>query len=100
MTTAMNRRLLPLAVTMALFVAMASYGAVRYDAFLSPNFSASLTATNLTGHPALALKAGFLDGRPRALMITGRLFDEATVLRLGLAYEQATPWAGRHPSIG
>lgn len=72
----------------------------QYDAFLAPNFSASLTMTNLTGHPALALKAGFLDGRPRALMITGRLFDEATILRLGLAYEQATPWAGRHPSIG
>lgn len=72
----------------------------QYDAFLSPNFSASLTATNLTGHPALALKAGLIDGRPRALMITGRLFDEATVLRLGLAYEQATDWDDRHPSVG
>ena len=72
----------------------------QYDAFLSPNFSASLTATNLTGHPALTLKAGFLDDRPRALMITGRLFDEATVLRLGLAYEQATDWDASHPKVG
>jgi hypothetical protein len=31
----MNRRLLPLAVTMLLFVGMAAFGAIRYDGFLS-----------------------------------------------------------------
>jgi Asp-tRNA(Asn)/Glu-tRNA(Gln) amidotransferase A subunit family amidase len=71
-----------------------------YDAFLSPTGSASLTATNLTGHPALAIKAGFIGGRPRSLMITGRLYDEATVLRLGLAYEEATDWETMHPKVG
>jgi Asp-tRNA(Asn)/Glu-tRNA(Gln) amidotransferase A subunit family amidase len=71
-----------------------------YDAFLSPSFSQSLTATNLTGHPALTIKAGMIGNRPRSLMITGRLFDEATVLRLGLAYEQATDWEDRHPKVG
>ncbi len=71
-----------------------------YDAFLSPTGSASLTATNLTGHPALAIKAGFIGSRPRSLMITGRLYDEATVLRLGLAYEDATDWDAMHPKIG
>ena len=35
-----------------------------------------------------------------SLMITGRLFDEATVLRLGLAYEQATSWEDLHPKVG
>ncbi|MDQ3069115.1 MAG: amidase [Acidobacteriota bacterium] len=70
------------------------------DAFLSPSGSGSLTATNLTGHPSLTLKAGFLDNRPRALTITGRLYDEATVLRLGLAYEQATGWDGMNPKVG
>jgi Asp-tRNA(Asn)/Glu-tRNA(Gln) amidotransferase A subunit family amidase len=71
-----------------------------YDAFLSPSGSASLTATNLTGHPALAIKAGFIGSRPRSLMITGRLYDEATILRLGLAYEDATEWDSRHPKVG
>ena len=72
----------------------------RCDVFLSPSGSASLTATNLTGHPALAIKAGFIGNRPRSLMITGRLYDEATVLRLGLAYEEATDWETKHPKVG
>ena len=71
-----------------------------YDAILSSNNSASLGATNLTGHPSLTMKAGFMENRPRPLMLTGRLYDEATILRIGLAYEQATDWDAKHPSIG
>jgi Asp-tRNA(Asn)/Glu-tRNA(Gln) amidotransferase A subunit family amidase len=71
-----------------------------YDVILSSNQSASLGATNLTGHPSLTMKAGFLDGRPRPLMLTGRLYDEATMLRIGLAYEQATDWDSMHPKVG
>jgi Asp-tRNA(Asn)/Glu-tRNA(Gln) amidotransferase A subunit family amidase len=71
----------------------------KYDAFLSPTGSASLGITNLTGHPAACLKAGFVDGSPLALMITGRLYDEATVLRVALAYERATKWHGMHPPL-
>ncbi|HEX6323315.1 MAG TPA: amidase [Vicinamibacterales bacterium] len=71
-----------------------------YDVILSSNQSASLGATNLTGHPSLTMKAGFLEGRPRPLMLTGRLYDEATMLRIGLAYEQATDWDSMHPRVG
>jgi Asp-tRNA(Asn)/Glu-tRNA(Gln) amidotransferase A subunit family amidase len=71
----------------------------HYDVVLSPTQSASLAATNLTGHPALAMKAGFLDGLPVALMITGRLWDEATVLRVALAYQRATKWHEQHPTL-
>jgi Asp-tRNA(Asn)/Glu-tRNA(Gln) amidotransferase A subunit family amidase len=72
----------------------------RYDVFLSPaRGSASLPITNLTGHPALCLTAGFVDDLPQALMITGRLYDEATVLRVALAYERATKWHTRHPDM-
>lgn len=71
-----------------------------YDAILSSNSSASLGATNLTGHPSLTMKVGFLENRPRALMLTGKLYDEATILRIGLAFEQATDWDDRHPKIG
>ena len=38
-----------------------------------------------------------MDGLPQALMITGRLYDEATVLRVALAYERATKWHTMHP---
>ena len=50
-------------------------------------------AFNVTGHPALCLPAGFAaNGLPLSLQIVGRNFDEATVLRIGQAYEQATEW--------
>jgi Asp-tRNA(Asn)/Glu-tRNA(Gln) amidotransferase A subunit family amidase len=71
-----------------------------YDVFLSPaRGSASLPITNLTGHPAICLTAGFAGGLPQALMITGRLYDEATVLAVALAYERATTWHTIHPDL-
>ena len=36
---------------------------------------------------------------PVALMITGRLYDEATLLRVALAFEQATKWQGMNPAV-
>src|SRR5580765_3845702 len=71
----------------------------KYDVFLSPTGSSSLGITNLTGHPAACLKAGFVDGSPLALMITGRLYDEHTVLRVALAYERATKWHTMNPPL-
>jgi Asp-tRNA(Asn)/Glu-tRNA(Gln) amidotransferase A subunit family amidase len=71
----------------------------HYDAFLSPAGGSTLGITNLTGHPALALKAGFNDGAPVELMVTGRLYDEATVLRVALAFERATPWHTMNPTV-
>lgn len=71
----------------------------HYDAFLSPAGGSTLGITNLTGNPALALKAGFNDGAPVELMVTGRLYDEATVLRVALAYERATEWHTMNPKV-
>ena len=72
----------------------------QYDAFLSPApNSASLMITNLTGHPAIALKCGFIDNLPASIMVTGRLYDEATMCRVALAYERATDWHQKHPSL-
>ena len=71
----------------------------QFDVFVSPAQSASLTMTNLTGHPALAMKAGFDDGLPVALMITGQLYEEATVLQVARAYEHVTRWHTMHPQL-
>jgi Asp-tRNA(Asn)/Glu-tRNA(Gln) amidotransferase A subunit family amidase len=71
----------------------------QYDAFLSSN-SAGLAATNLTGHPAVAVKCGFQNNTPRALMVTGRLYEEAKICRIAMAYEQATDWKDKHPTLG
>ncbi len=70
----------------------------KYDAILSPGDSMS-TITNRTGHPAVSVKAALVDGTPRPLIITGRLYEEATILRVALAYEQATEWKDKHPTL-
>ena len=55
---------------------------------------------NVTGSPALATCCGFsANGLPLSFTIVGRPFDEATVLRVGHAYEQATPWRQRRPAL-
>ena len=55
---------------------------------------------NLTGQPALTVPCGFTKTQlPLALQIVGKAFDEATVLRVGHAYEQQTSWHQRRPPI-
>ncbi len=55
---------------------------------------------NLTGLPALSLPCGFdRQGLPVGLQIIGRPFDEATVLRVGHAYQRLTDWHTRRPPI-
>lgn len=55
---------------------------------------------SLAGIPALSLPCGFSsDGLPLALQLAGRPFDEATVLRAGDAYQRATDWHTRKPSL-
>jgi aspartyl-tRNA(Asn)/glutamyl-tRNA(Gln) amidotransferase subunit A len=72
-----------------------------FAAVLDPDFPFPRSNTapfNLTGLPALAVPCGFsTGGLPLSLQIAGRPFDEATVLRVGHAYEQATDWHTRRP---
>ena len=63
-------------------------------------FSRLTRPFNTLGLPVLAVPAGFTpDGRPLGLSIAGRPFDEATVLRLGHAWEQAADWRARRPPV-
>lgn len=58
-------------------------------------------AFNVSGQPALAVSCGFTRaGLPISLQVAGRPFDEATVLRIGHAYQQATDWHTRRPPVG
>jgi aspartyl-tRNA(Asn)/glutamyl-tRNA(Gln) amidotransferase subunit A len=45
---------------------------------------------NLAGIPGLSLPGGFVDGLPVGVQLLGRPFDEATLLRIGHAYQQKT----------
>jgi aspartyl-tRNA(Asn)/glutamyl-tRNA(Gln) amidotransferase subunit A len=59
-----------------------------------------MTPFSLTGSPALSVCAGFTaSGLPLSVQIAGRPFDDAKVLRVGHAYERATPWRDRRPSL-
>jgi len=56
------------------------------------------TPASMAGVPAMAVPCGFsAHGLPLSLQILGRRFDDATVLRVGDAYERATEWHHRHP---
>jgi len=59
----------------------------------------TMDQTNLTGHPALALPCGFVEGAPRGIGLIGHLDNEARLLAVGHAYEQATQWHRRHPDL-
>ncbi len=55
---------------------------------------------NLLGAPAISVPCGFTAaGLPFGLQLTGRWWDEATVLRAAHAYEQATDWRERRPAF-
>ena len=65
--------------------------------YLSDIFTISV---NLAGLPGLSLPCGFdSEGLPIGMQIIGKHFDEATILRIGHAYEQATEWHKGKPNL-
>ena len=98
----------------------AAFGRARLDAMVTPTLPITSMALeemvierdlprlipftlpwNLTGLPALSVPCGFTTaGLPAGLQVVGRPFDEAMILRIGHAYEQATPWHRQRPPLG
>ena len=57
-------------------------------------------SANLAGLPGISVPCGFSpDGLPIGFQLMGRMFDEATVLRVADAYEGSTEWHVRSPSL-
>ncbi len=93
----------------------------KVDVLLVPYLrDETLIGTNLTGHPSLTLRAGFIEvdrirsdwlpppGQqwpklpekhrvPQGVTLVGRLFDEGTLARVGMALEQRLGVAGERP---
>jgi Asp-tRNA(Asn)/Glu-tRNA(Gln) amidotransferase A subunit family amidase len=70
------------------------------DCFVAPPFGDNLLLTNLTGHPCVVLPSGLSsEGLPESITITGRLFDEGTILAVAKAYQDATGFHLRHPDL-
>lgn len=75
----------------------------KVDVIVTPTGAANLSqlvATNLTGHPAVILPNGFRDdGTTVSLTFLGGLFEEAKLLAVANAYQQATGFHLAHPTI-
>lgn len=71
------------------------------DVFVTPSFRGGvLSATNLTGHPCAVVPNGFDDeGMPGSISFIGGLYRDADCLLLAHAYQQATDWHLRRPSL-
>ncbi len=94
----------------------------KVDIMLVPSLrDEMLTVTNFTGHPSLTLRTGFVNVSearsdwapdpknplpkfdpprrvPHGVTLIGRLFDEGTIVRVGLALEKAADVAKERPS--
>jgi Asp-tRNA(Asn)/Glu-tRNA(Gln) amidotransferase A subunit family amidase len=96
------------------------------DAFMGPSFAGPMQlVTNMTGHPSLTLRTGFVDrvtrdginpiggmGRPKdpdstdhhtvphGITLWGRLYDESTMLAMGMALEDSLGVWDRRPPLG
>jgi Asp-tRNA(Asn)/Glu-tRNA(Gln) amidotransferase A subunit family amidase len=94
----------------------------QVDLLLVPSLrDESLVVSNYTGHPSLTLRTGFVEVRearsdwapdpanplptfnpprrvPHGITLIGRLFDEGTIVRAGLALERAAGVAAARPT--
>lgn len=52
---------------------------------------------NVSGHPVLAVPIGFHEGFPIGMQIIGRHHDEARIIQVGHAFEQATDFSLQRP---
>lgn len=69
------------------------------DLYLAPSFDDNLLLTNMTGHPAVVVPNGRMAGGWSSISFTGRLYDEATVLAVAHAYQNATDFHLQHPAL-
>jgi amidase len=47
---------------------------------------------DITGHPAMSIPCGMIDGLPAGMMLIGRHYEEGTIYRAAAGFEQAGDW--------
>ena len=71
-----------------------------YDCVIMPSFDGDILAiTNLTGQPVVVAPNGFLNGHPTSISFLGNLFDDATILSVAKAFQDATDFDEQHPDM-
>ena len=58
------------------------------------NMSNNTAQFDATGHPSISVPCGMEDDLPIGMMITGRHFDDLTVLQVADAVEKSGDWKG------
>lgn len=80
----------------------------RFDAFVSPSFrGGTLSITNLTGHPCVCVPNAFhpVEGgpshrkQPGSISFVGALYRDDAALALAHAYQEATDFHQRRPTV-
>jgi Asp-tRNA(Asn)/Glu-tRNA(Gln) amidotransferase A subunit family amidase len=71
------------------------------DVYVAPSDDdTNLRLTNLTGHPAVVVPDGFsTNGMLTSISFVGKLFGEAKLLAAAKAYQDATGFQSRHPTL-
>ncbi len=71
------------------------------DVLVAPTHGPVLSATNLSGHPALVLPVGSggQPAKPTVLSLVGSLYGERHVLRLAAAWQRTTNWHRQVPPL-
>jgi Asp-tRNA(Asn)/Glu-tRNA(Gln) amidotransferase A subunit family amidase len=77
----------------------ATHEALRdVDVVITPTSGGWLTLTNFTGHPSVTVPHGFTEnGSPVSISFFGQLYNEAAVLAVARAYQEATDFHTRRP---
>ena len=72
-----------------------------YDVVISHKRGGNQTLiTNLTGHPAISVPAGFDEkGSPTSIILVGNLYDEASILALANHFQDATDFHNKRPPL-
>lgn len=71
-----------------------------YDCVIMPSFEGDVLAiTNLTGQPVVVVPNGFQNGHPTSISFLGNLFDDATILSVAKAFQDATDYDEQHPEM-
>lgn len=94
--TLLMREMARMMSTIDVYVAPFDYA----DYTQNPVATLNTAVNNLTGQPSVIVPHGFNEkGRPTSLTFAGRVFGEAPLLALARAYQDATDWHLKHPTL-
>lgn len=70
------------------------------DMIIHPSWASDgLRISNYTGHPAVVVPNGFIEGKPTSITWMGKLFRESDILKVARAYQNQTGFHEQRPKL-